>query len=271
MLGDSGEFSSAALDDVAYLGRSANRLKLLVALTVEPSTRSELEARTGVASTTVGRILNELQERGWVERTVDGEYGGTPTGRLVVREFTPIIDALETVRRLGDAATWLPVDELSVGLRHFEDATVVGPTPNAPFELVDHIADLVRNARTFRTLTFLDPPTPVGEAMHAGVVDGRLTAEHVLAGGLVAHLRDEQSSPPDWRSYLEAGARVYRYGGRIPCNLFVVDETVLLMSDRPEGAGAAIQSTDETVRAGVNELFEEYRDDAEPVYAEFFA
>lgn len=271
MAGDPGEFSSEALDDVAYLGRSANRLRLLATLTSEPATRSAIEERTGIPSTTIGRILNELQDRDWVERTVDGEYAGTPMGETVVREFAPLVDAMKTVRTLGDAAAWLPMDELPIGIHHFEDATVVRPTPNSPFELVDHVAELVRNARTFRTLTFLDPPSPVGEAMHAGVVDGRLTAEHVLAGGLVAHLRAEQKSPPGWREYLEAGARVYRYDGRIPSNLFVVDETVLVMSDRPEGSGAAIQTKDETVLAGVGELFEEYRDAAEPVEPEFFA
>lgn len=271
MPGDSDDVSQAALEEVAYLGRSANRLRLLRALTSEPATRSELGDRTGISSTTIGRILNEFQERGWVERTRHGTYRGTPTGKLVVREFSPLVDAMETIRTLGDAAAWLPMDELPIGIHHFDDATVVRPTPNSPYKFVEHLATRIRNATTFRVLTFLDPPSPVGDVMHTGVVEDNLTAEHVLAGGLATYLRDRQRSPPQWKEYIEAGATVYRYDGRIPCNLFVADETVLIMSDRPEGGGAAIESTDETVRAGVEELYENYREAAERVKAEFFA
>lgn len=97
-----------------------------------------------------------------------------------------------------------------------------------------------------------------------------MTAEHVLAGGLVKYLRDNRASPPNWRGYLEAGAQVYRYDGHIPCNLFLTDESILIMNDRPEGSGEAIDINDETVRSGVNELFEKHRESAEPVEASFF-
>lgn len=270
MAGEPPDLSSAALDDVAYLGRSANRIRILSALASSPGTRSALENRTGVTSTTVGRILNELQEREWVERTVDGEYTATATGQVVVREFMPIVEALETVRSLGDAVGWLPTDELSVDICHFADATVRRPTANAPFLLVEHIANLVRNGSVFRTLTFLDPPSPVARAMQTGVTSGELRAEHVLAGGLTTYLRDNQRSPPDWQAYLEAGASVYRFEGRIPCNLFLVDETVLIMSDRPEGGGGAVESTDERVLSAAEELLAAYRERAEPVAAPFF-
>lgn len=43
------------------------------------------------------------------------------------------------------------------------------------------------------------------------------------------------------------------------------------MKDRPEGAGVAIESENETVHAGVSELFETYREDVERVAAEVFA
>lgn len=271
MTGDPGAFPPEALEDVAYLGRSANRPRLLRALASEPATRSKLEDRTGVATTTVGRILVELQERGWAERTADGRYVATPSGRVALRAFAPTVTAMETIRSLGDAAGWLPLAELSIGVHHFADARVVRPAPNAPLELVDYLADRIGGASTFRALTFLDPPTPAGEAMHAGVVEGDLDAEHVLAGGLAEHLRDRRKSPPRWREYLEAGARVYRYEGHVPCNLFVLDGTALIMSDRPEGGGAVVESTDDTVLAAVDDLYAAYRDDAERIEVGFFA
>ena len=262
---------SNALDDLGYLGRSSNRLELLSHLSSEQATRSALEEQTGIAGTTIGRILNELQDRGWVERTVEGTYIASACGQVVLREVEPVIDAMAAVRSLGDAVGWLPLDELAISVRHFQEATIVRPTPNSPLAFVDYTAECIRNTSTFRALTFLEPPTPAGMAMQSGVVDGNQTAEHVCAGGLLEHLRDGQTSPPQWEEYIEAGANLYRYDGHIPCNLFEFDETVLIMSDRPEGGGEAIESSDETVRAECRRLFEKYRDSAEPVSAEFFA
>ena len=271
MEGDSTEIPAGAMEDIAYLGRSANRLCLLRALAGEPATRSALVERTGIASTTIGRILNELEDRRWVERTSDGEYEASPTGRIVVREFEPLVDAMHTIGRLDEAVELLPLAELSIEISAFSDARVVEPSPNAPFELVERMAELIQDATVFRVLTFLDPPQPVGEAMEDGVLGGRLTAEAVLAGGLVEFLRTRGKQPPRWRQFIEAGASVYRYGGHIPCNLFLMDETVLIMSDQPKGGGAAIESENETVRRAVMELYEDYLEAADPIEADYFA
>lgn len=260
-----------ALEDIAYLSRSENRVRLLETLASGPHSRRELGDVTGVSRTTLGRILGELEEHGWARRTTDGDYVATVTGEHVVEAFMPLVGAMQAVRDLGDAVAWLPADELSIGLQHFRDATVRRSQPHAPMEFMEYLAGLVRDATTFKVLTFLAPPSPVGEAMHAGVVEGRLTADHVLAGGLVEYLSTQSESPPHWREYVEAGARVYRYDGHIPCNVFIVDETVLVMNDRPEGSGAAIESRSETVREWAHDLIETHLEGAERVDAETFA
>jgi len=268
---ESSAVGTGALEDVAYLSRSENRIRILDALASEAYPRRELRDVTCVSRTTLGRILRELEKRGWVERRADGNYESTPEGELVVAQFTSLVEALTVVRTLGEAATWIPLAELPIGLRDFSDATVHRSEPHAPLQLVEYLADLVRNGSTFRVLTFLAPPAPLGEAMQAGATDGRLTMEAVLTDGLVTYLRDEADSPPRWREFLESGSRIYRYDGRLPCNLFVVDETVLVMSDRPEGRSAAIESENEAVRAGFDDLFDRYRAESESVAPEFFA
>ncbi len=259
-----------AMEDIAYLGRSENRFPLLSAVAERSATRSELGERTGIASTTIGRLIKEFQGRNWVERTTDGEYRATPTGRTVVQVFAPFVASMATIRSLGDAVGWLPMDELSIDLRHFSDARVLRPSPNAPYEFVEQLADRIRAARSFRVLTFLEPPLPAGEAMETGVVEGRLTAEHVLAGGLVEYLQERNKQPPRWKEYIEAGATVYAYDGHIPCNLFITDRSVLIMDKRPEGGGAALESHDETVRRAVTELYGSYRDAATLVESDRF-
>lgn len=259
-----------ALEDIAYLSRSENRVQILEALATGAYARRDLAEETETSRTTLGRILGEFEERGWAERTTDGTYAATRRGEHVAAEFRPLATALETIRGLGEAVACLPAEELSIGLHHFSDATVRRPSPNEPLEPGRYLVELLADASTMYTLTFVAPPSPVGKAMADGVSSGRLTAEHVLAGGLVEHLRDQPEGPPPWREYVEAGANVYRYEGHIPCNLFVVDERVLVFSDRPD-VPQAIESDDDAVRAWALDLVEGYRDDAERVEAEAFA
>lgn len=261
---------SEPLEDIAYLSRSANRVRLLDTLSSDSYRRSELGDVTGIASTTIGRILVELEERGWVERVSDGTYQATARGTLVIDEFTPLVEAMETIRSLGEAADWLPSEELPIGTRHFADATVRRGSPNAPLETVEYLADLVEAASTFRVLTFLAPPSPVGEAMHEGAMTGGLSMELVLAGGLAEFVRDEDYQPPNWPAIVEEGARIFRYDGHIPCNLFIVDEAVLISANEPSGRRAVIESANDIVLEGVNELLDGYLERSERVDAGFF-
>lgn len=52
-----------ALEDIAYLLRSPNRVRILDALTRDPYSRRELGEQTGTSRTTLDRIVNELEER----------------------------------------------------------------------------------------------------------------------------------------------------------------------------------------------------------------
>lgn len=267
---ETGSISSGALEDIAYLSRSENRVRILHALTTNAYPRRELEEVTETSRTTLGRILSELEERGWAERTVDGTYVATPRGEHLIAEFTPLVRSMETIRALGDAVAQIPTDELSIGLHHFSDATVIRTAPNEPLEPARPLAHLLRDATTFETLTFLAPPLAVGNAMYDGVQDGRLTVKHVFAGGLVEYLRDQPDGPPPWHDYLQSGAEIYRYDGHIPCNLFIVDDRILLLNDRPDGK-TFVESENETVHEWAKELIETYRNDAERVDAEMFA
>lgn len=258
------------LADIAFLARSANRVRLLDTLSAEPYRRSTLTEVTDTPSTTIGRILNEFEEKGWVERTRDGTYRATARGALVIDEFIPLVEAMETIQSLGEAADWLPSDELTIGTQHFSDATVLRSPPHAPLKTVEYLADLVRDASTFRVLTFLAPPSPVGNAMQEGTINGELKMDLVLAGNLAEFLRDEHHQPPDWQEIIEAGARVYRYGGQIPCHLFIVDDKVLIMATEPEGQRAVIDSDNDTVLTSVNGLVDGYRDESEQIDEQFF-
>lgn len=274
MAGDSRPLPEAALEDVAYLSRSANRVRLLETLADGPHTRRELMDATAISRTTLGRILNELAERGWAERNADGRYVATRTGEHVAAAFLPLVDAMATVRSLGEAAAWLPTSVHDVGLDAFRDATVHRPDPNAPMSFARELVDRLEGADDVRTLTYLAPPEhSVAEVLHERIRDVDVTSEFVLAGGLAEYLVEDPGRRERWRESVESGAVVYDYDGYIPCNLFVIDGTVLVVNTSPENGspGAFIESDDARVREWADDLVASYRVESERLDAEAFA
>ncbi len=265
------EISIDALEHIDYLSRSPNRVVILDALTEGPSSRRELEEVTGVSRTTLDRIINELESRGWAERTTDGTYGATSTGVHLMRQFRPFLDSVEALEQLEGAVEWLPCDELEIGLEHFDNASIRRPVAGDPVDGVEYMTRLVRDASEFRTLTHLVPPNSLLRALRDGVVSDRLTVEAVSSQ---EDTTDQSSRKQLWRDMVEAGAEFYRCAGPLPCNLWIIDETVLIKQSRPgsieESYGAPIVVTDSTVRSWAHDLIDRYRADAARIDAEIF-
>jgi len=274
MAGDARPLPEAALEDVAYLSRSANRVRILGTLADGPRTRRELMDATGVSRTTLGRILNELAERGWAERNADGRYAAATTGEHVAAAFLPLVDAMAAVRSLGEAANWLPASVHDVGLDAFRDATVHRPDQNAPLSFARELIDRIGSAGTVRVLSYLAPPAhSVAEVLHERIREAGVDSELVLAGGLAEHLAEDPERRPRWRESIDAGAVVYGYDGHIPCNLFVIDGTVLVANVDPDAGppGAYIESDDPRVLEWADDLIATHREGAERLDADAFA
>lgn len=260
---------AGALADVAYLARSANRFAVLEHLSEERFAPSELVELTGASRPTLGRVLGELEERGWARRT-DGGYVATPSGRAVVSTFDPLLGAMAVIDRLGDAVDWLPREEVSIDLHHFADATVRAPERDDPVEALDFITDRLRSASEWTVLTNLLAPPQKQRAMLEGVECGRLDATNVLTADVIERVL----ARPEWaewaREYVASGARVYRYDGSLPCNLFVIDDLVLIMDSDPGATSpyTAVVSENEAVGSWAREVVEHYRAEAERVTSE---
>ena len=264
----------AVLEDVAYLSRSPNRIRILETLAEGPHTRRELMDVTGVSRTTLGRIRNELAERGWAERNTDGPCGATRTGEHVAAEFLPLVDTTATVRSLGEAAAWLPASVHDVGIDAFRDATVHRPDQNTPASSAGELVDRIGPAEEVRTLRYLAPPEhSVAELLHDRIREAGVESEFVLAGGLADHIAENPERRVRWRESVEAGAVVYGYDGHIPCNLFVVGGTALVVNTSPENGppGAFIESDDPRALEWADELIATHREGGEGLDADAFA
>lgn len=268
------EIPSDALEDIAYISRSPNRLRILDALTNGPYTRRELEEFTEASRTTLDRIVNELEERGWAERTMDGDYVATSVGNRLVDQFMPFIDSIVAIRQLDEAVAWVPTDELPISLHHFRDASVRWPAQDDPMETIDYFTDLIEDTTEFRVLTDLAAPAPLAKAMRDRIVAGRLTAEYVVADEIIEYIRARSNRQTRWREMIEGGASVFRYEETIPCNMYIFDDTVLIkkggVEPVGEGYGVPIRSENETVLSWAHDLIDQCRDAAIPVDAAAF-
>lgn len=259
------EFSDGALEDIAYLARSGSRLRVLAALVTESYTRGELEEKTGVARTTVGRIINEFEERGWARRTTDGEYEVTPLGKYVFSEFRPFVESIDAIRNLGNLVAWLPTDEVPISLDNFTDAVVRRPDPANPMSTVADFNTRLDGVSEFQCLVGIAPPILFERRMRDAVVNRDLDTKHVITDEELNYLLDHPERWTRWREYLDAGANVYRYDGRVPCNLFVFDDTVIISNSQSDYGEphVSIECVNEAVLSWAHELIEKYKNEAE--------
>ena len=68
---------------------------------------------TGVTRTTLGRILDDFEERGWMLET-DREYETTQHRAHVSRVFTDLLDSFEPVPALNELIQWFPEEGFDI-------------------------------------------------------------------------------------------------------------------------------------------------------------
>jgi len=263
---DSGvdDFPDSSLEDVAYLSRSESRGRILAALTMEPRSSGELSDYTGIARTTVSRIVNEFEDRGWAERRSDGKYATTPAGVYVVNEYKPFLQSMEAIGKLGNLVAWLPTDEVSIDIKHFAEATITRPNPTDPTSAVTDFNARLEGVSEFRCIVGIAPPVQFEREMRDAVVERELDTEHVITEEELNYLHNNPERLSRWQKYVEAGANVYCYDGQLPCFLFIFDETVLIFNTKSEYGEprTAIESTNDTILAWAHQMIEKYRNES---------
>jgi predicted transcriptional regulator len=271
MRSKAGDLSDGALQDVSYLARSRNRVQILGGLAGNPTTPRELAELTGASRSTLQRILSELEAREWATRTPEGNYVATPTGAHVLNEFVPFVESMEAMTELGEAVASLPTDSFSLGMQHFKDATVVRPAANDPNAPGTYFTTAIRETAELSCVVDLAAPLALEETMRERVVDGALQSEHVLTERLFQYNCRSRERAQTWKELAQSGADVYLYDGQIQCNVFILDETVLLGETPPEGEGCVlIETENEPVLEWTREFVREHRATADRLTGEEF-
>lgn len=246
-----------ALDDVAFLARSANRVDVLAALADAPHERSELEAATGISRVTAKRILDDFTDRGWVTRS-GRHYETTSLGDFVEREFASFFEAMRAANRLQDVVRWLPDDGLGVDLRRLVDADVTLPTRNNPYGPFRRALATVTAADRVRELTHSLPPELLTAHCEAVTRDGQ-TLSVVLEAETLDEVVADAESVAVLETLLDRGADLTVYDGQIPYALGVADDAVgLLLTDDAGLPRAFVETSDDAVVSWAVTTIEEF-------------
>jgi predicted transcriptional regulator len=198
MFGSADSLPDGVLEAMAHLSRSENRMRILHALTQCPFKPRDLTDRTDIPRSTARRIVTELIERGWVERTLDGEYVATPLGDLMAAETERYIEAIGAIQSLDSAVSWLPEEELTVDLHHFGDARIIGRQMNDAVAPDTYAIEQIRKSNEFRSLTNIAPTLGFESAIHEGVEGGTLSTEHIVTPGVLPKLRMNKHRHRRW-------------------------------------------------------------------------
>lgn len=258
----------SALEEIEFLALSPNRVETLRRLAESAHTRRELVEATGASQPTLGRILSDFADRGWVERE-GSDYRATVTGRLVSRGLDDLIDILEADADLRPVVEWLPSEAIDFDLRHLTDATITTPTrvrPNAP---VGRAVDLLSDAETVRVVSY---------ALNEGSLDviaerttaGTQTFEGVVSADAVDAIADDSQLRGRLRDLLGAADAEMRVVTEpIPVAATVADDVVhLFLRDESGILRASLDVAHADVRAWAIDLFERYWSVGEPLTAD---
>lgn len=241
-----------ALDDIAFLARSPNRVEVLDTLSSDPHNRAELQEVTDIPRPTVGRIVNDFQARGLVTQSGQ-KYTTSPLGDFIATEFQSLLEGAETMRKLRGVIEWLPTDEFDFSLDHFADATVTTPRPGDPTAPARRATKLTSETDHIRFLCTAFVPS-IYEVIWQRTVYENQTAVGVMANELIDAIREDSRMITVIRETIVSGeAMLYQYEGQFPYDIAVFDETVagLLVLDDDGYVRAVIDTEDEAVRAWV--------------------
>lgn len=259
-----------AIEEIDFLANSASRVRILEILREADSGRVEKDTfrdRLDCSRTTIGRNLNALEERGFIERDHD-DVTITRGGEFVADDFFQLVETVAATQTLEPFLEWAPPDAFDPAvLRRLADATMIVATQTNPYAPEDAHVERMEVTETQR---FVLPV--VGERGMEASFEMLQTNDNVsvelIVGPEIAELFD---SHPRYRRKMQRVLRtgqveVLRSDDAIPYFLGLYDETVHLSVVDDEGRPRALLETeDDGVRTWAEDRYREYRQAADPL------
>lgn len=260
----------ASLDDVEFLSRSSSRAQVLDAVTDAPRTRHELRELTGSSRVTVNRILDDLEDRGWIVRD-NGRAEPTAEGSFVAAEFSRLLENMDAAMELDGAMAWLPTDAFDFDLACLADAEV-----HRTSDWEDHtatisaIAEWVHETDRIRGTAIGFSHEVVG-AIRDRTQAGETTFEAAIDEPTLAMIRHDAGLRDRFQDVLASDhGTLALYTGDDPLHMVMAfDETVVICGHVDDGPPpGTVQTADPTVRAWADAYSDSVLAAATPITAD---
>ena len=253
-----------ALDDIAFLANSDNRVAIFERLVDGSRARDELTDQVDASRVTIARILRELEAREWITRS-GHEYTVTPLGEWVYAEFTRLVDEIEAAQRLRDPYQWIPDDLMPFDIRRLQDAELILLDGTDPTALVRRIVEFHRSGERVRGLARGAAPTFI-ENQWELTVHGDTRVELVVTPEAVDVVRNHQPTAQKFREMLNTTNARYSVYDEIPISVGIVNGTVgINLTDEQGVLKGGMVTDDEAVHAWAVDLFETCQEQSRPV------
>lgn len=252
-------------DDVAqFLANSPDRLTLLTRLSEASASPGELASQLPVSRRSVQRNLAAFVDRGWAE-TTGGTYHLTVTGALVADEHADYVDALDRIEAFAPFFRHLPDRDHAPDLTWLEDATLTVATADDPQAPVHRYVTRVRQFDTERVRMLAPVLSRLFHEAHATLAARGVHTELVMPAVTIDRARER--NPLEFRAVTALDVlSLYRVPDPFSIGLTLADDRLLLGAyDDEKQLRALVESTAPQCCAWASDLFDRYRDRAEPV------
>ena len=253
-----------ALDDIAFLANSDNRVAVFERLVDGSRNRDELIDQVDASRVTIARILRELEAREWITRSGQ-ECAVTPLGEWVYEEFTHLVDEMEAEHRVREAMQWLPPDLLPFDIRSLRGAELILVDETDATVLVRRILEFHRSGDRIRGIARESAPAFI-ENQWELTVQGDTRVQLVITPEIVETIRDHQPTARRFREMLSQENAHYFVYEDIPISVGIVNGNVgINLTDEQGTLKGGLKTDNETVHAWAVDLFERYQEKSRPV------
>jgi predicted transcriptional regulator len=253
-----------ALDDIAFLANSENRVAVLETVVENSRSRDELREEIDASRVTIARILREFEAREWIEQTGQ-EYDGTPLGCWMCTEFGNLMDEMEAEHRLRDALRWFPFELLTFDVRCLRDAEIILLDGSDSTALTRRVLEFHRSGNRIRGIARESAPVFIKNQWEL-TVHGETRVELVITPEIIESIRNHPPAARHFREMLDEDNAHYFVYEDIPLSVGIVNGAVgVNLIDQEGTLKGGVKTDDETVHEWAVDLFETYREKASPV------
>lgn len=260
-------------EGINFLIRSENRVAVLETLADEPRTERELVDAAGVTDVTAGRVLEDFQQRGWIN--ADGDtYATTRLGDILAEDYERLANSMEVARRLGPVRDLLPVEQMDFDLRRLGTARITDPDDFDALRTLNRSIDLLRQAD--RVAVLMPVATAVrmlDRAIHEEVLSDNTEFEAILPQNYLRTLEDRPALRELYREMARSGAELYRTTdpSDFEFSVGMYDDLAAIAGFDENGTlRVGIESRDELVYQWVQDTYETHRANATQLTPEAF-